>query len=116
VENQYNAKIKVFRLDNGTEFINQNFINFFKEREILHQTSCVYTPKQNGVLERKNRHLLEMTRVLLYQNNIPRIYWSDAVLTFAYLINRFSSANLNYKSPLEIIYQRKSIIDHFKFF
>jgi hypothetical protein len=57
-----------------------------------------------------------MTRVLLYQNNIPRIYWSDVVLTSVYLINRLSSAKLNYKSPLEILYQRKIIIDHLKIF
>jgi transposase InsO family protein len=47
-------KIKVFRSDNGTEFINQNFSKLCKEKGILHQTSCVYTPQQNNVAERKN--------------------------------------------------------------
>jgi hypothetical protein len=55
-----------------------------------------------------------MTRVLLYQNNVPRTYWSDAVLTSTYLINRLSSAKLNYKSQLKILYQRKVIIDNLK--
>jgi hypothetical protein len=45
VENQYDTRIKTSRSDNGTEFINQNFIIFFKQKEILHQTSCVYTPE-----------------------------------------------------------------------
>jgi Integrase core domain/GAG-pre-integrase domain len=53
VENQYNAKVKVFRSDNETEFINQNFTEFFKQKGVLHQTSCVYTPEQNGVSEKK---------------------------------------------------------------
>jgi hypothetical protein len=57
-----------------------------------------------------------MTRVLLYQNYILRIYWSDAILTSTYLINRLPSAKLNYKSPLEIFYQRKIMIDHLKIF
>jgi hypothetical protein len=57
-----------------------------------------------------------MIRVLLYQNNVPQIYWSDIVLTSAYLINQLPSANLNYKIPLEIIYQTKIIIDHLKIF
>jgi transposase InsO family protein len=66
VENQFYTKIKTFRSDNGTEFINHNFLEFFKQKRILHQTSCVYTPEQNGISERKNRHLLEVTRVLLF--------------------------------------------------
>jgi hypothetical protein len=57
VENQYDTRIKTFRSDNGTEFINQNFIIFFKQKGNLYQTSCVYTPEQNGVFERKNRYL-----------------------------------------------------------
>ena len=95
IENQFEAKLKIFRSDNGTEFVNQNFSKFFKEKGISHQTTCVYTPQQNGVSERKNRHLLEMTRVLLFQNNVPKTYWSDAVLTATYLINRLPSVNLD---------------------
>jgi transposase InsO family protein len=75
VENQFDTKIKTFRSDNGTEFVNRNFLEFFKQRGILHQTTCVYTPEQNGVSERKNRHLLEVTRVLLFQNNVPKIFF-----------------------------------------
>jgi transposase InsO family protein len=116
VKNQYNAKIKIFRSDNIMKFVNQNFKNLFSEKGILHQTTCVYTPEQNSVSERKNRHILEITRVLLFQSNVPKLFWSDAILTYVYLINRLSSANLNYKSPLEIIYQRKIIIDHLRVF
>jgi Integrase core domain len=91
IENQYNANLKIFRSDNGTEYVNKNFIEFFKQKGILHQTTCINTPEQNGVSERKNRHLLEVTRSLLFQTNVPKSYWSDAVLTAAYLINRLPS-------------------------
>jgi Integrase core domain/GAG-pre-integrase domain len=45
VETQFNKKIKILRTDNGTEFINQNFSNYLKQKGILHQTFCVYTPQ-----------------------------------------------------------------------
>jgi hypothetical protein len=63
-----------------------------------------------------NRHLLEITRVLLFQSKIPKTFWSDAVLTATYLINRLPSINLNYKSILEIFYKRKIIIDYLRVF
>jgi hypothetical protein len=68
------------------------------------------------VSERKNRHLLEMTRVLLFQNNISKIYWSDTVLTAVYLINQLPNANLDYKSSLKIIYQTKLNVNHLRVF
>jgi transposase InsO family protein len=116
IENQYNAKLKIFHSDNGTEYVNKNFTEFFKQKDILHQTTCVNTPQQNGVSERKNRHLLEVTRTLLFQNNVPKIYWSDAVLTVTYLINRLPSMKLKNMSPLEILKGRKIELDHIRVF
>jgi hypothetical protein len=54
------------------EFINQNFSNVSNSRGIIHETTCVYTPQQNGVSERKNCHLLKMMRTILFQNNFPK--------------------------------------------
>jgi hypothetical protein len=53
-----------------------------------------------------------MTQTLLFQNNVPKFFGSEAVFTAAYLINRLSSVNLNFKSPLEIFYGQKINIDH----
>ena len=58
--NQYGAKVKVLRSDNGTEYINKDFSDFLSSLGIIHQTTCVSTSEQNGVAERKNRHLLEV--------------------------------------------------------
>jgi Integrase core domain len=109
-------KIKILRTDNGTKFINQSFLNFTNSKGIIHQTSCVYTPQQNCISEMKNRHLLEMTRALLFQKNVPNFFWSEAVLTAAYFINRLPNVNLEFKSPLEILYGRKINIDHLRVF
>jgi hypothetical protein len=71
---------------------------------ILHQTSCPHTPQQNGVAERKNRHLIETTRTLLLHGNVPSQFWGDAVLTACYLINRMPSSVLDDKIPHSIIF------------
>jgi hypothetical protein len=82
----------------------------------LHQTTCINTPKQNGISERKNRHILEVTRSLLFQTNVPKRFWSEAVLTAVHLINRLPSIVLKNKSPLEILNKRKSKLDHLSVF
>ena len=55
---QFNTWVKVFHSDNGREFVNRSLATLFQENEILHQTTYAYTPQQNGIAERKNRHIL----------------------------------------------------------
>ncbi|GKB75122.1 ribonuclease H-like domain-containing protein [Tanacetum coccineum] len=64
---QFGKKVKVVRSDNGTKFVNHHLSNLFNDLGIIHQTSCAYTPQQNGVAERKHRHLLNVTRSLMFQ-------------------------------------------------
>lgn len=108
--NQYNASVKIFRSDNGTEYINREFNNFLSSRGIIHQTTCVNTAEQNGVAERKNRHLLEVARSLMFMMNVPKFLWGEAVKTAAYLINRLPSRVLNYKTPIECLSGTNSFI------
>ena len=72
---------------------------------IIHQTSCVGTPQQNVVAERKNRHMLEVARTLMFARNVPKFFWGNAVLTAAYLINRTPTKSLNSKTPIDILKQ-----------
>jgi transposase InsO family protein len=65
--------VQVLRTDNGTEYLNTTFGAFLSEQGILHQT--------NGVVERKNRHVLEVARSLMYTMNVPKFLWSEAVMT-----------------------------------
>ena len=100
-EKQFDAKIKVIKIDNGTEF----FMNqFFNSKGILHQTTCTETPQQNGRVERKHQHLLNVARALLFQSKLPKIFWSYAVLHATYLINRIPTPLLNNQSPYEILF------------
>ncbi|RVW21065.1 Retrovirus-related Pol polyprotein from transposon TNT 1-94 [Vitis vinifera] len=71
------------------------FTSFMSHNGILHQSSCAHTPQQNGVAERKNRHLVEIARTILLHSNVHFRFWGDAVLTTCYLINRMSSSVLH---------------------
>lgn len=62
VKNQFQVQVNVLRTDNGTVYVNNIFGDFMANQGILHQTSCPDTPPQNGVAERKNRHILEVAR------------------------------------------------------
>ena len=95
VKNQFNKSIKRLRSDNGTEFVNLEFSKFLKDNGVVHELTCVNTPQQNGVAKRKNRHLLEVARALLFQMSVPNVYWGEAVLTATYLINRLPTRVLN---------------------
>jgi hypothetical protein len=76
---------------------------FLRSEGIVHQTTCVNTPEQNGVVERKNRHILEVTRCLLFSTNVPRYLWGEATKTAVYLINRMPLRAVEFRTPLEIL-------------
>ena len=91
VQTQYGAVVKVFKSDNGTEYGNITFRAYLPDQGIPHQTTCPYTPAQNGLAERKNIHLLEVTRSMRISMNVPKQLWGQVVLTIGALINRMPS-------------------------
>lgn len=70
---------------------------------IIHESSCVKTPQQNGIAERKNGHLLDQTHVMVFQNKVRKKYWGKTILTTSYLINHFSSSVFSSKTPMEVL-------------
>jgi transposase InsO family protein len=79
------------RSNNAKEYTSSSFASYLFDKGIIYKTSCAYTPHQNGVVEQKNRHLLDVARCLLFQMHVPKQFWSDAILTACYLINRMPS-------------------------
>ncbi|KAL4385254.1 hypothetical protein GQ457_15G005290 [Hibiscus cannabinus] len=96
---QFNSRIQQFHSDNGREYFVHSLGSFFRKHGIVQLSSCVDTPQQNSIAERKNSHLLEVTRALLFSINVPHYLWGEVLLTATYLINRMPSKVLHFKSP-----------------
>jgi transposase InsO family protein len=86
VEKQFQTHIQKIQSDNTHEFYNSHINNFFKDLGVLQESSCAYTPQQNGAVERNHRHLLNVARALHFQSNFLD-FWGDFVLIATYLIN-----------------------------
>ncbi|KAJ9687350.1 hypothetical protein PVL29_016010 [Vitis rotundifolia] len=104
IQTQFNISIRVLRSDNAREYFSAPFTSFMSHHGILHQSSCAHTPQQNGVAERKNRHLVETARTILLHSNVPFRFWGDAVLTACYLINRMPSSILHDQIPHSLLF------------
>lgn len=70
----------------------------------MFQSSCPHIPQQNGIVERKHRHLLNVGYALRFQANLPLKFWGESLLTTNYLINRLPTPVLNHKSPYKLLY------------
>lgn len=72
IEAQFQSKIGVLHTDNGTEYLKETLGDFLKEKGIHQSFTCVDTPQQNGIAERKNKHLLEVARALMFSMHVPK--------------------------------------------
>ncbi|XP_019253938.1 PREDICTED: uncharacterized protein LOC109232637 [Nicotiana attenuata] len=114
---QFNEKVKVIRSDNALELgKGTQEAAFLASQGILHQLSCVATPQQNGVVERKHRHLLETARGLMFQSKLHMSYWGESILTATHLINKMPSSVLKGKTPYEVLFQKKPKYDYLRNF
>ena len=106
VETQFDNKIKCLQTDWGGEF--RSLKPFLDKLGIVHRLSCPYTPQQNGRVERKNRHVVEVGLSMLAQSHVPISFWPYAFQYAVYLINRLPTPFLPHQSPFEIFYHRLS--------
>ncbi|GJV10817.1 retrovirus-related pol polyprotein from transposon TNT 1-94 [Tanacetum coccineum] len=114
VKTHFQKQPRVFRSDNGTEIVNKTCAKFFQNHGVVHQKSIVYTPQQNGRVERKHRHLLDTARAHRLQANLPLKFWGDCILTATYLINKMPVKILDWKSPYESLYGKPPTYDHLR--
>ena len=116
VEHETGKSIKTLRTDRGGEFTSSEFKSFCEASGIQRHLTAPYTPQQNGVVERRNRTLLEMTRSILTHMEVPNYLWGEAVRHSTYLINRIATKTLVSSTPYEAFRGRKPNINHLRVF
>ncbi|GJY45515.1 retrovirus-related pol polyprotein from transposon TNT 1-94 [Tanacetum coccineum] len=116
IQRNMKAQVLKIRPDNGIEFENATLKSFYKKLGILHQTSIARTPQQNGVVERRNRTLVEAARTMLIFSKLPEFLWAEAILTACFTQNRSLVHTRYNKIPYELIKGRKPNVQYFYVF
>ena len=104
VEWYFNTTIKIVQSNWGGEYCSLH--NFLQNYGITHRVSCLHTHQQNGVVERKHRHVEEIGLALLYHAKVPLQYWDDVFQTTCYLIDRLPTSILKNQSPFEKLFHQ----------
>jgi hypothetical protein len=107
VQNKFETTINKVRSDNRTEFKNTRIDELCDEYGIRHQFSAKYTPQSNGLVERKNRTLIDMARSMLSEYNVSHSFWAEAINTACIYNNRLYCHQFLEKTPYEILNSRK---------
>ncbi|GJU40476.1 retrovirus-related pol polyprotein from transposon TNT 1-94, partial [Tanacetum coccineum] len=108
--------VRCIRTDNGTEFVNQTLHEYYEKVGISHETSVARSPQQNGVVERRNRTLIEVARTMLIYAKALLFLWEEAVATASYTQN-CSTIRLHYdKTPYELLHDKPPDLSFFHVF
>ncbi|GJS81007.1 retrovirus-related pol polyprotein from transposon TNT 1-94 [Tanacetum coccineum] len=112
----WHRQLSHLNFDNGTEFVNQTLREWYENIGNSHQTSVARTPQQNGVVERRNRTLVEAARTMIIFSKAPLFLWAEAINTAYYTQNR-SLIRLRYnKTPYELMQDKKPDLSFFHVF
>jgi hypothetical protein len=115
-QNEFRLRIKMIRSDNGMEFKNSQIEGFLEEEGIKHDFSSPYTSQQNGVVERKNRTLLDMARTMLDEYKTLDRFWAEVINTTCYSINRLYLHRILKKTSYELLTGKKPNVSYFRVF
>jgi transposase InsO family protein len=115
-QNEFGLRIKKIRSDNGTKFKNSQIEGFLEDEGIKHEFSSPYTHQQNGVVERKNRTLLDMAMTMLDEYKTPDRFWAEAINTACYSINRLYIHRILKKTSYELLTGKNPNVSYFRVF
>ncbi|XP_075079316.1 uncharacterized protein LOC142164737 [Nicotiana tabacum] len=94
----------------GSEFLNSQVVELLRSKGIIDQTSCIYTLKQNGVVKRRHKYILDVARSLRFQAVVPLRFWGESITIAMYIINRLPSA------PFEVLLCHAPFLGHMTMF
>jgi transposase InsO family protein len=114
--NEFELKMKKIGSNNGSEFENPQVEEYLEEEGTRHEFSTPYTPHQNGVVERKNRTLIDMTRTMLGEYKTPERFWLEVVNTACHGINRLYLRRFLKKTSYELLTGNKPNVSYFRVF
>jgi hypothetical protein len=116
VEKEKGVSIKFPRSDGGGKYFSNEFSEYLKEHGIQRKYSCSYSPQQNGIAERKNRHIVEIARAMLNEKNLPNYFWAKAITIIVYIMNRTPIMEVHSMTPEEKLTGKKPNVLHLKLF
>lgn len=100
--------MKAVRSDHGSELTSHGFVDFCSGSGIRRELANVGTPSENGVVEWKNRTVVEMARAMLEHRSLPRFLWAEAVASAVHILNRApTSAAVPHQTPYQAYFGRK---------
>nr|GEV63090.1 integrase, catalytic region, zinc finger, CCHC-type, peptidase aspartic, catalytic [Tanacetum cinerariifolium] len=108
--------VRRIRTDNGTEFVNQTLREYYEKVGIYHETSLALSPQQNGVVEKRNRTLIEAARTMLIYAKAPLFLWAEAVATACYTQKRSIICLRHGKTPYELLHEKLPDLSFFHVF
>jgi transposase InsO family protein len=111
-EAEVGRKLGTLRTDRGGEFTAKDFGEYCPGQGIQRHLTAPYTPKQNGVVERRNQTVLGMARCMLKSKGVPGRFWGEAVTMAVFVLNRAPTRALADKTPYEAWYGHKPAV-HF---
>ncbi|GJY89352.1 retrovirus-related pol polyprotein from transposon TNT 1-94 [Tanacetum coccineum] len=111
-----NKTVRNVCTDNGTEFVNKDLTAYYESVGITHEKTVLRTPQQNGVVERRNRTLVEAARTMLIFSKAPMFLWAEAIATACYTQNRSLIHTLHNKIPYELVHDKKPNLSFLRVF
>jgi hypothetical protein len=115
-ENTLGYKVKCVRSDRGGEFLAAAFKEICESAGIKRQLTAPFTPQQNGVVERRNRTVMEMARSIMKSMKVPGRFWGEAVRHSVHLLNRLPTRPMGSRTPFEAWSGRKPQLGHMRVF
>nr|GFB70766.1 retrovirus-related Pol polyprotein from transposon TNT 1-94 [Tanacetum cinerariifolium] len=116
IQVRLNVPVRRIRTDNGIEFVNQTLRDYYEEVGISHETSVARSPQQNGVVERRNRTLIEAARTMLIYAQAPLFLRAEAVATACFTQNRSIIRLCHEKTPYELMHSKQPDLSYFHVF